>query len=333
MIVEGFWLTARCILISLVFLHVFSHLSGPGKVEKRAPPLAILANFRAVQSHKKRDRRLRRMTIKFPFTSLPEELQLAVLSHASNYTARRLFLALVLVSRDIRTKTLLECLPLIAVTLTTRQHILSFDRFCFNNPNLARLVRRLWISPSEEEARFPSHRILKICTNVKSLACNAELLNTAICSGTDLDHKKCQFLTLLRSQKNWEGLLSAQTGTAFFNHLTHLHTANAMVPKKLTCSSLTHLSIMLDRGMEERGAEVLSSIIKNERRYPRLGTIVITQRRDGGESAEILLGGKSRSRVVAYFAAKGAIDAKLWSEGMDVWERAEELLRRRGGVM
>jgi hypothetical protein len=321
---------ARCFLISLVFLHVMSRLSGPDKVEERKPPLAILANFRAVQSHKKRDRRLRRMSIKFPFTSLPEELQLAVLSHASNQTARRLFLALVLVCKDIRQKTLIECLPLMAVTLTTRQQILAFDGFCFNNPELARLVRRLWISPTEEEARFPSHRILKNCTGVASLACNAQLLDTAICSGTDLEHRQCRFLTLLKSPKSWEGLLSTRTGAAFFNQLTHLHTVSAMVPKKLQCSSLTHLSIMWDRGTEERGAEVLSSVINSERRYPRLGSIVITQRRDGGERAEIRLGGKSRPRVVAYFAGKGAIDATLWREGIDVWERAEALLT--GGV-
>ena len=317
-------MTARCILISLVFIQLFSHLSGPGKVEKRAPPLGILANFRAVQSHKKKNRRLRRMS--FPFTSLPEELQLAILSHASAQTVE-----LVLVSRSIRNKTLFECLPLIAVTLTTRQQVLSFDRFCFNNPEFARLVRRLWISPSEEEARFPCHRILKSCTNVESLACKAQLLDTAVCSGTDVEHKKCRFLTLLGGPTNWEGLLPAQTGAVFFNQLTHLHTVNAMVPKKLSCSNLTHLSIVWDRGMEERGAEVLSKMINSERRYPRLDTIVITQRRDGGSrSAEIPPGAKPRPRVVAYFSAKGSIDAELWRSGIDVWERAEAL--RRGGV-
>ena len=316
----------RCTLISLVFLHVMSRLSGPDKVEKRAPPLAILANFRAVQSHKKRDRHLRRTTMKFPFTLLPEELQLAVLSHASNQTARRLFLALVLVSKDIRQKTLLECLPLMAVTLTTRQQILAFDGFCFNNPELARLVRHLWISPTEEEARFPSFRILKTCTGVASLACNAQLLDAAICSGTDLNHRQCRFLTLLKSPKSWEDLLPTQTGAAFFDQLTHLHTVSAMVPKKLQCSSLTHLSIMWDRGTEERGAEVLSSVIKSESRYPRLGSIVITQRSGGGERAEIRQGGKCRARVVAYFGAKGAMDGTLWREGTDVWERAEALL-------
>ena len=315
----------RCIIISLIFLHVFSHLAGPDKVEKRAPPPAVLRNFKAVQSLKEKDRRLREKMKPFRFTALPNELQHAVLSYASNKMARTLFLSLVLVSKNIRKKTLLECLPLIPVTLTTLQQVLSFDRFCFNNPELAGFVRRLWISPSEEEAQFPSCRILKSCINVTSLACNTRLLVTAVCSG---NHKQCRFLTLLKCKKNWERTLPAQTGADFFGQLTHLHAGgNPMVPKKLLCTSLTHLSIECIQGEEERGADVLSSVI-SERRYPRLGTVVITQKRDGDESVEIPVGSNSRLRVVAYFTPREAIDAQLWSDGLYVWERAEAALRR-----
>ncbi|KAF8336776.1 hypothetical protein F5887DRAFT_986443 [Amanita rubescens] len=321
--------------ISAIFLFVFSHLGGSDTMEQKALPtdIDILGKFKATQS-------LTDLGSKpISFTTLAKELQFLILSHASTdiKSARQTFLALVLVSKDIRRKMFLACLPHMSIMLTTRERLISFDLFCSSNPEdaefpgVALLVNRLWISPFEPENQVLSSTVLKRCVNVRSLACNAWLLKEAvICSPDELKHKHCQSLTLLTSEREWEGTLPSQMRhgpcKAFFSQLTHLQVAgDSMLPKQLLCSSLTHLSFACPPGWKNDGAKGLS-VKSLTKRYPEFKTIAMTQRKEGEARAE-MVAKLGNSRVVVYYSPKEAIEADEWSEGVSVWDKADEALR------
>lgn len=328
------------VLVSILFLLLFSHLGGPDKVEPKAPPPAILANFRAFQSLKERDRRSRLQIRPFrKFKDLPAELQLHILSFASRQT----FLALALASKDIRRKTYIACIPRIPILLTTREKLLSFNQFCENNPEdkvgfpgVAKLVRHLWISPYEAEDRFPSCMVLKRCLNIKSLACNAWLLTEGVCSQDELKHQQCRFLTLLMpSEQNWERHFRPQmrkSRGAFFEQLTRMQVeGDVLVPRRISCINMTHLSFVCAPGWKKEGAAGLAKLVKDAKRYPMLENVVVTQRKPEGHEKVVIVGEANlRPRVVVYCAPDDAVDVKHWDvdEGVDVWERAEEVLRR-----
>ncbi|KAF8336775.1 hypothetical protein F5887DRAFT_566849 [Amanita rubescens] len=324
------------ILVSIMFLLLFSHLGGPDKVSKpRTPPPAVLAKFRATQFLKEKDRHSR---LKFPkFTELPDELQLHILSYASS---RQTFLALALTSKDIRRITFLACLPRIPILLTTREKLISFDRFCVNNPEdtyfpgVARVVRHLWISPYEAEDRLPSSRVLKRCLNVNWLACNVWLLREGVLSQDELEHQQCRFLTLLKpSEEKWDSNIPPQMQRscgAFFKQLTRLQVeADVLVPRRILCDNITHLSFACAPGWKKEGALGLMKLVKDVKRYPRLEKVVVTQRKPD-EKVDIVGDSEASPRIVTHGAPGDAVDVKHWDvdEGVDVWERAEKALRR-----
>lgn len=338
---DALWLAAKFIPISVIFLFAFSYLGGPDKMEQKALPteIDVLAKSQATQSlTQTEDRNSESKPISF--ITLTTELQFLILSHASTdiKSARQTFLALVLVSKDVRRKMFLACLPHMSIMLTTRERLISFDLFCSSNPEdaefpgVAQLVNRLWISPSEPEDQVISSTVLKRCINVRSLACNAWLLKEAVtCSQDELKHKHCQSLTLLTSERDWEGTLPSQMRhepcKAFFGQLTHLQVAgDSMVPKQLLCSRLTHLSFVCPPGWKKEGAKgLLKSLTK---RYPELKIVAMTQRKEGEARAETVAKGHGSPRVVVYYSPKETIDADEWSEGVSVWDKADETMRR-----
>jgi len=324
------------ILVSIMFLLLFSHLGGPDKVEPRKSPPAVLAKFLATQSRKEKDRRSRLQFSKF--TDLHEDLQLHILSYASLKTLRQTFLALALTSKDIRRKTFRACIPRIPILLTTRESLISFDHFCVNNPEdahfpgVARLVRHLWICPYEAEDRLPSSRVLKRCLNIDSLACNVWLLKEGVCSQDELKHQQCRFLTLLRpGEEKWEVNIPPRmrkSCEAFFEQLTRLQVeADDLVLRRISCNNLTHLSFACAPGWKKEGAEGLVNLVTDAKRYPRLEKVVVTQRKP----EEVAIVQESSPRVVVYKAPEDPVDVRHWDvdEGVDVWERAEKALRRQ----
>ncbi|TFK68423.1 hypothetical protein BDN72DRAFT_680217 [Pluteus cervinus] len=205
------------------------------------------------------------------FSSLSPELQLRALS----FTPTADVASLLLVSRNIRDLTLMACLPYFPIALTTMERIESFSELLRNNPAYALYVKHIWIGqmssrpntpdipagegpPAPNEMPPPSPEveasawILAQCTNVSSLACEAQILHRTLYTSMSwqsqqgsteapppsLLHKTCESLTLLPSIRGWERAISALgstqdpghvgIGASFLQQITHLRIVSSL---------------------------------------------------------------------------------------------------------
>jgi hypothetical protein len=159
------------------------------------------------------------------------------------------------------------------------------------------------------------------------------LLREGVLSQDTLKHQQCQFLTLLKpSEEKWGGAsqMRRSCSEAFFKQLTRLQVeADVLVPRRVSCDNITHLSFACAPGWKKEEEDRLVKLVADMKRCPKLEKVVVTQRKLEGDEKVVIVG-EASPRVVTYYAPEDAVDVKHWDvdEGVDVWERAEKVLRR-----
>ncbi|KAF8969011.1 hypothetical protein BDZ97DRAFT_302383 [Flammula alnicola] len=219
----------------------------------------------------------------FRLLDLPPEISLVVLAHCADWPST--YLALVRVSERCQGLTFNACLPRMPVRLITPEQIRSFDCFLRARPKLASLVHYMWVTPLKEDLLGTSVGIVKKCSNLRSLASNAYIVQESITfRGTQLSHVDCKDLTLLSTRTQaWTSLLSTSNGAAFFRQLTHLRLIGDRVPSNIPLPNLTHLSYGTSgRDLSENDASIGLLMLDDQEAYPSLHTVIVTKPRSAG---------------------------------------------------
>jgi len=267
----------------------------------------------------------------FPFGELPAEIQLMILAHISESIPT--YQALIRVSHHMYGLTLRACVPCMPIALSTTKQITSFAHLLASDiPQVylhhcrlyvANLVHRLWISPLRKEDKDLGIEILKMCMNVRVLACDARTLRAAIAKCSKFRHTRCRDLTLLRSRPQWDAGLKTPSGLAFLQRLTHLRVMGEQsVPREWYSSTLTHLSYS-DRhcsGCDELVVDYPWALA-HPNNFPSLQQVVLTRRcgREGQVSQRI------GHRLAVCYVSGQWTEIEMWcdtAKGRSLWNEA-----------
>ena len=270
----------------------------------------------------------------FPFRELPPEIQLMILAHVSEWIPT--YQALILVSHHMYGLTLRACVPCMPIALSTTKQITSFARLLASDiPQVylrhsrlyvANLVHRLWISPLRKEDKDLGIEILKMCINIRVLACDARTLRAAIAKCSKFRHTRCRDLTLLLSRPQWDVSLKTPSGLAFLQRLTHLRVMGEQsVPRDLYSTKLTHLSYSDRPGCASDESVVdYPWALAHPNVFPSLQQVVLT-RRCGPEGQACQ---KIGPRLVVCYVTREWTEMQIWcdtAKGRSLWNQAAEI--------
>lgn len=284
------WVGSCIFVVSIVYTYLISRLTvlptptipGPPPDIKRAKRLR-----RIHQEFEAKQRRIRKGP--FPIAEFPPELALQILGKCAEWQGTVANLALV--SRRIQALTYEACLPGMAIRLVGEQEVESFDLLLLRKTHLLPYIHHLWVTPLHENYHPAAIRILRTCTNVRSLALNGRLLKEAITSphiGYRIRHKHCRSLTLLpTSSEGWASLL-APSAQQFLAQITHLRIVGDRIPVEFDfpLPNLYSFSYVLNRNVPNLAYG--ERMLKDKVGFPNLRTVVLTgERRGKGGGARI----------------------------------------------
>ncbi|KAF5369415.1 hypothetical protein D9758_002825 [Tetrapyrgos nigripes] len=113
-------------------------------------------------------------TSRCALTNLPVELGLKIFIFAS-CQSQSTYRSLLLTCRSIHNLIRLEIIPLLPITLTSKNQMISFSTLVTKNPEIAPRVRYLWMI-AEVGNCYAWSDILQKCTSIVSLACHSNML-------------------------------------------------------------------------------------------------------------------------------------------------------------
>lgn len=208
------------------------------------------------------------------------------------------------------------------------KQISSFFDLLHSHPDVASLVHHLWVAPLRKEDIRLGHAILRACTNVRVLACDARSLGAAIAKSSKFKHTMCRDLTLLLSRPKWEAQLNTPSGLEFTRRLTRLRLMNgAMVPHMLSFSKLTHLSYV-DRPPPDPSTVEYPWALDHPEILPSLQTVILTRRCGVVPDPPERIG----PRLVVLYVSRESIEMQTWCDGVRGWGMwAEAASIPRGG--
>ncbi|GLB45291.1 hypothetical protein LshimejAT787_2100510 [Lyophyllum shimeji] len=321
--------------MSLLFIYSISTVGDPRPPQLlpiRPPPRSYLAQAKqrkaaiaaAVELERTRIRiRENWETYGFRFKRLPPELQLMVLAFSAEWPET--YRALVLVSRYMCHATQRACIPRMPVTLSTSKQLSAFASLVQRDARVGDLVHNLWISPLRREDSSLAYRILRACTNVRVLACDAWTLAATIANvkPTRLRHTMCRDLTLLLRCPEWESAMNTPHGLLFLRQLTHLRVVSEQtVPRELPLDNLTHLSYSTRRRPDDEDIE-RPWALSDRKIFPSLRQVVLTKRCGPEEpSAQ-----KVKSKVVLLYVSRERTEMEMWCDmaaGQSIWHKASK---------
>jgi hypothetical protein len=225
------------------------------------------------------------------------------------------------VSQHMYLWTLRACLPRMPITLNTTRQLSSFSDILHSHPDVAPLVHHLWVSPLRTEDARSGHAILRACTNVRVLACDARSLVAAIAKPSKFKHTACRDLTLLLSRPRWEQHLGTPSGLAFVRRLTHLRVlGEGMAPRVLGFPALTHLSYV-DRPPADPSTVEYPWALGHAEVLPLVQAVVLTRRSGPEMGAPERIG----ARIVVMYVSRQSTEMQTWCDGVrgrNLWERA-----------
>ncbi|KAF5315424.1 hypothetical protein D9619_007426 [Psilocybe cf. subviscida] len=266
--------------------------------EQKKRYFAQLKRLKAAQRDLEERRRRIIQTRPFRLMDLPPELSFAILSQCADWPST--YLSLVRVSKRCQALAFRACLPFMPIHLINPNQIVSFELFIRGHPKLTPLVQNMWATPLREDQLGTAVAMVKKCTNLRSLATNAHIVQEAITlrGGTRLSHLQCKSLTLLSARPDaWASLLATRNGATFFRQLTHLRLIGDRVPDGLPLPSLTHLSYGtsgrdMSVAFRDNGTALGLAMLADTDAYPALHTVIFTKPRP-------IAGGLRISRPVA----------------------------------
>ncbi|KAG5635956.1 hypothetical protein H0H81_009552 [Sphagnurus paluster] len=330
------WTTLSIISIGLFF--VLSLFSLADNQPPPTPPCKHLVQARQQQAEEAALLEIEKSRIRvleiwatdgFQFRELPLELQIYVLSFCADMPAT--YRSLVLVSRSTYEMTLRACLPLMPITLSSSRQLIAFAKLVHQDEtclvpflDIGRLVHRLWISPRLREDTILAYRIVRACSNIHSLACDARTLCASIAKCARFKHTMCRELTLLVSRSHWECTMETPSGLQFMRQLTHFRLmGEPAVPRMLALPQLTHLSYLDRPRHPEREAEILSSL-EDSGLFPSLEEVILTKRC----GPERQVPERINHRLAVIYVLREQTEMELWcnaARGESLWNRARAL--------
>ncbi|KIM35871.1 hypothetical protein M413DRAFT_449499 [Hebeloma cylindrosporum] len=326
------WTVSGVFLICAVYLR---RLHGDPTLSERdpTPKQGYLTRAKHLRDAQKAQRQLeekRRFLIEtssFRLFDLPPGISLAILSYVAHSPPE--YLSLLRVSKCCQRLTFHACLPRMPVRLISEEQVLSFDRFIRARPQLAGLMQHMWVTPLKEDLLPIAIGIVKKCTNLRTFASNAYIVQQSITfRGQQLSHVSCKELTLLTTRPNtWATLLSTPTGSAFFRQLTHLRLIGDRVPRDLPLPCITHFSYGTSGSDNSCGSVVIGlSMLDDKVAYPLLHTVVFTMTRTsaGGQRISRPVANK---RMFVIEVPRRRTELEIWCDSasrMGMWELCAE---------
>ncbi|KAG6829217.1 hypothetical protein H0H92_005282 [Tricholoma furcatifolium] len=343
--VEEFqWTVFSIVSISLVFIYSLSAAGDP------RPPVPTKVRAHSYLAHAKQRRaeiaaaielERQRILIRenwstrgFRLKRLPAELQLMILSHCAEWPET--YRSLVLVSRYMYHSTLRACLPIMSITLSSTKQLASFASLVRkgkthrNLPDsVGNLVHRLWVSPLRREDLLNAYHILRACTNVHTLACDARGL-AMITVSERFKHTQCKDLTLLGlSRPQWEYTLDTPSGLQLLRQLTHLRVMNEkIVPQSVVFDQLLYLSYQ-ERREPNAGDDTNVErpwVLGDGSLFPSLRQVVLT-RQCGPEEERAPL--QVDQRLALLYVRRDRTEMEIWRNGLQgetLWQQAAKAL-------
>lgn len=211
----------------------------------------------------------------FPFSELPSELGIHIISFSSGLPTLR---ALSLVSKRTHYLANVAILPSTPILLDTRAQVISFSIMINRHESLALYVHHLWISPPVSPAEDVSicAPIIRACTNLSNLACRVKALQAAILFVTPFLHTRIKHLTIMESVSNLccvpqtrhmnaletGGSQAVPSADLLLDQITHFRSPvyPRETPQKLRFANLTHWSYRGDKGSFTRGPDIIGEM-------------------------------------------------------------------------
>ena len=275
-------------MLFLLYTYTIVQLTSPPVSPRRGiAEIPYLARARRLQATRKAQKELegeRNQIVKsgsFRFLDLPPEISFLVLAECLDWPG--MYLSLVLVSQRCQRLTFHAFLPHTPIKLIIPEQVYSFDFFLCQRPELATLVRHLWVTPYKEDLLRPCVEIVKKCRNLRSIASNAYLVQASITlRESRLSHLDCKDLTLLSTSTGiWASLLATPNGLAFFRQLTHLRLIGDRFPTThIPLPNLTHLSYGSDT--VDINSHIGMAMLDDPVSCPSLHTVIVTKLRASG---------------------------------------------------
>jgi len=322
------WTVSGIFLLCVVYLKRLHGDPTPSELDIK-PKQGYLSRAKHLRDAQKAQRQLeerRRLLIEtssFRLFDLPPEISLVILSYVAHSPSG--YLSLVRASKLCQRLTFHACLPRMPVRLISEEQVLSFDRFIRARPKLASLVQHMWATPLKEDLLPITIGIVKKCTNLRTFASNAYIVQQSITfRGQQLSHDSCKELTLLTTRPNtWASLLSTPTGSAFFRQLTHLRLIGDHVPRDLPLPRITHFSYGTSGSDTSSGSVAIGlSMLDDRVAYPLLHTVIFTKTRTSAGGLRISRAAANK-RMFVIEVPKRRTELEIWCDSasrVGMWE-------------
>jgi hypothetical protein len=323
------WTVSGIFLIVVVYLkglHTDSDLELERNPRPKRGHLVRAKHLRDAQKAQRDLEEKRRRLIEtssFRLFDLPPEICLAILAYVAHSPSD--YLSLVHVSRYCQRLTFHACLPRMPVRLISEEQVLSFGRFIHAQPKLATLMQHMWVTPLKEDLLPIAIGIVKKCTNLRTFASNAYIVQESITfRGRQLSHDSCKSLTLLTTRPNsWASLLNTSAGSAFFRQLTHLRLIGDHVPRALPLPSITHFSYGTSGSDTSQGSvSVGLSMLEDRAAYPLLHTVIFTKTRTSAGGQRISRAA-ANTRMFVIEVPRMRTELEIWCDSarkVGIWE-------------
>ena len=308
------WTISGIFLLSLLYTYTIIQFTRPPIPPRHGlAEIPYLARARRLQAARKElERKRLHQSGSFRFLDLPPEISFLVLANCIDWPG--MYPSLVLVSQRCQRLTFHAFLPHMPIKLIFSQQIHSFGLLLLRRPELATLIHHLWVTPYKEDLLLPCVEIVKKCRNLKSLACNAYVVQESITfRGDDLSHLECKDLTLLSTSTGiWTNLLANPNGLALFRQLTHLRLIGDRFPTNIPLPNLTHLSYGSDTA--DINVHIGMTMLEDRVLCPSLDTVIVTRPRASGE---LRISKVAHSRFFAFELPPKRTELGLWCENVD----------------
>ena len=322
------WTVSGIFLICVVYLKRLHGDPTPSERDLRSTQGYLIRSKHLREAQKaqhqlEEKRRLLIETSSFRLFDLPPEICLAILSYVTHSPSG--YLSLVRVSKCCQRLTFHACLPRMPVRLISEEQVLSFDRFIRARPKLASLMQHMWVTPLKEDLLPIAIRIVKKCTNLRTLASNAYIVQQSITfRGKQLSHDSCKELTLLTTRPNtWVTLLNTPNGSAFFRQLTHLRLIGDHIPRALPLPRITHFSYGTSGSDTSYGSVAIGlSMLDDRVAYPQLHTVIFTKTRTSAGGLRISRAAANK-RMFVVEVPRRRTELEIWCDSasrVGMWE-------------